>query len=153
MKYYINAVFFTLLTFPVFSQSIDQIKTDRSYIWGEETGTTLKAADNEALSFLIGQISTQVESSFELLKSELTKNSESKITEKVNSVVKSYSDAILKNTRRIVVSNEPDAKVFRYIKRAELNKIFIQRKNKILELTEYGEKNAEISGSMKYNSR
>lgn len=139
MKYLfiLFALFITSLTH---AQSIDQIKADnRTYIWGEGTGTTLKTADKEALSFLIGQISTQVESRFELLKSELTKNNNSEITEKVNSVIKTYSDATLKNTERIVVSNEPDAKVFRYIKRAELNKIFEQRKNKILELAEYGE--------------
>jgi len=142
--YLMKYIFIILALFPtllVNAQSIEQIKANtQTYIWGEGTGATLKTADNEALSFLISQVSTQVESSFELLKRELTKNNESEITEKVNSVVKTYSDATLKNTERIVVSNEPDAKVFRYIKRAEINKIFEQRKNKIIELAEYGEK-------------
>lgn len=138
---YLFSIFTLFLITLVHAQSIDQIKANtQTYIWGEGTGTTLKTADNEALSFLISQVSTQVESSFELLKSELTTNNESEITEKVNSVVRTYSDATLKNTERIVVSNEPDAKVFRYIKRAEINKIFEQRENKILELAEYGEK-------------
>jgi len=151
---YLSVIFALFLTSFVQAQSIDQIKADnKTYIWGEGTGTTLKTADNEALSFLIGQISTQIESSFELFKSELSKNNESEITEKVNSVIKTYSDATLKNTERIVLSNEPDAKVFRYIKRAELSKIFEQRKNKILELAEYGEKAVQeykIADALRY---
>ncbi|MDX9694298.1 MAG: LPP20 family lipoprotein [Bacteroidales bacterium] len=133
-------ILFTVLINTAKSQSIDQIKADRNtYIWGEGSGTTLKTADNEALSVLISQISTQVESSFDLYKKEVTVNNKSELTEKVNSIVKTYSDATLRNTDRIIVSNEPDAKVFRYIKRAELNKIFEQRKQKILELAEYAE--------------
>ena len=62
---------FLLLTFTGFGQSIKQIKADRNtYIWGEGTGNTLKKANSDALAMIIGQISTEVESSFTLLKTE-----------------------------------------------------------------------------------
>ena len=64
-------IFFTLLANITFAQSIEQIKADRNtYIWGEGSGTTLKKAQNDALAMIIGQISTEVESSFTLLKTE-----------------------------------------------------------------------------------
>jgi len=119
---------------PAYSQSIEEIKADReNYIWGEGSGISLKKADQEALSMLISQISTHVESSFSLLKEELKNNGVSKDFKEVcNSVVKTYSNATLKNTERIILGNEPDAVVFRYIKQSEVAKVFAERKDKII---------------------
>ena len=56
---------FLLTGLSCYSQSVDEIKAQRDkYLWGEGSGTTLKKADQEALSMLISQISTHVESSF-----------------------------------------------------------------------------------------
>ena len=127
-----------LILFPCLSnaQTIKQIKdqTER-YIWGEGTGNTLQAADNEALQMLISQISVQVESKFKhfVSEQETTKEEEEdyQFQEKVKSVVNTYSNATLHNTERIVISNEPDAKVFRYIRRKNVDKVFENRKDKI----------------------
>ena len=55
----------------VWAQSVEQIKADRStYLWGEGKGNTLKKADSEALSDLINQITTTIESDFTLLQEE-----------------------------------------------------------------------------------
>ena len=147
-------LFFVLFSLFSFSQSIEFIKADRNtYIWGEGSGTTIKKADNEALASIISQISTEVESSFSMLKNEETQGDESAYTETVNSVVKTYSNASLKNTERIVISNEPDAKVFRYIKRSEIDKIFEARKQKIIGFTSNGIKsleNLQISDALRY---
>ena len=51
--------------------------------------------------------------------------------------IKTFTQATLSNTGKMVFKQEPDAKVGRYIERSEINKIFEQRKKKILEL--YGE--------------
>ncbi|MBI5218649.1 MAG: LPP20 family lipoprotein [Bacteroidia bacterium] len=150
MKLLLIAFSILLLNNSAFSQTIQEVKADqKNYFWGEGSGTTLKKADNDALSMLINQISTQVESRFELLKEE-TGN---EYKEKFNSVIKTYSAATLKNTERIVTGEEPDAKVFRYIKRSELDKIFTERKNKIIEFA----KNAgqalnefQIADALKY---
>lgn len=134
----------------IFSQSVDQVKADHeNYYWGEGSGSTIKKADDEALSMLINQISTQVESSFELLKQE----SGNEYSEKAKSVIKTYSAATLKNTERIIMAEEPAAKVFRYINRAEVYKIFDERKEKIVEFAKYGDqalKDFQTADALKY---
>lgn len=136
------------------AQSIESIKADRqNYIWGEGRGTTLKKADNEALAMLINQISTEVESNFTMLRDEQQQNGESAYAETVHSVVNTYSNASLKNTERIVVANEPDAQVFRYIKRSEISKIFEARKQKILGFVSNGQmalNNLMIADALRY---
>jgi len=136
------------------AQSIESIKADRqNYIWGEGRGTTLKKADNEALAMLINQISTEVESNFTMLRNEQQQNGESAYSETVHSVVNTYSNASLKNTERIVISNEPDAQVFRYIKRSEISKIFEARKQKILGFVSNGQmalNNLMIADALRY---
>jgi hypothetical protein len=123
------------------AQTVNEIKADsNTYIWGEGTGSTLKKADKEALNQLISQISTRVESKFELLKEEVEFNGNGSFKETCHSVVTTYSDATLKNTERIVISNEPDAKIFRYIKREDVIKVFSQRRDKIIGFAENAEK-------------
>lgn len=134
----------------MYAQSIESIKTDReTYIWGEGTGSSVKIADQAALADIIGQISTQVESATEGKTTEI--NDDFKRT--WSDVVKTYSSATLKNTERVVEQNEPDAKVFRYVKRSELAKIFESRKNKIIELAQNAEvalKNLQIADALRY---
>ncbi len=123
-------LFFSIL---LKAQNIQQIKSDHNnYLWGEGSGNTLKKADNNALDMLISQISVEVESNFSFLKDEKSEGKDYSYSETVKSVISTYSTASLNNTERIVISNEPDAKVFRYIKRSEINKIFQARKDKIL---------------------
>lgn len=134
-----NLFVFLLCSAVVKSQSIQQIKADRqNYVWGEGSSSTLNKADQEALNMLIGQISTQVESSFTHLSEELKKSNSTDFKENFQAVIKTYSSATLRNTERIVVSNEPDAVVFRYIRRSELNKIFEEREQKIIDFAKNG---------------
>ena len=121
-------------------QSVSEIKANPSlFIWGEGRGNTLKSADQAALAEIIGQISVFVESNFTRLVSETNGN----LKELVNDVINTYSVATLNNAERITISNEPDAVVFRFIKRSEVNRIFESRKNKIIELAHSGEKALE----------
>ncbi|MCE1198576.1 MAG: LPP20 family lipoprotein [Marinilabiliales bacterium] len=132
------------------AQDIESIRADRqTYICGMGSGTTLKAADQAALTEIIEQISIQVESSFESIKTENNRD----VRESVRDVVNTYSNATLTNTERIVLQDEPDARVFRYIKRSEVTKIFESRKNKIIELFHNGElalNNLEIADALRY---
>lgn len=154
MKIFFTISFLFVSTIFVSAQSIESIKADRqAYIWGEGRGTTLKKADNEALAMLINQISTEVESNFTLLRNEQQQNGESAYAETVHSVVNTYSNASLKNTERIVINNEPDAQVFRYIKRSEISKIFEARKQKILGFVANGQlalQNLMIADALRY---
>jgi len=138
------------LCYALSAQTINEVKSaPELYIWGEGEGPSIKKADDEALQMLISQISTRVESSFELIQTEADKN----FKEKVQSIVKTYSAATIKNTNRIILSDEPQAKVFRFIKRSEITSIFEERKNKILSFVNFGNnslKELQISDALKY---
>jgi len=122
------------------AQSVDMIKADRhTYIWGEGTGMTLHRADQDALGMLINQISAHVQSNFTLLQEEVTSGGRSSFEETYKGVINTYSSATLRNTERIVLGNEPDARVFRYIKRADVAKIFADRERKIHDFVKNGE--------------
>ncbi len=134
----------------LYAQSPEEIKADpEQYIWGEGEGPTRKKADDEALMMLISQISSRVEGSFEMIQTEADKN----YKEKVQSIVKTYSTATLKNTKIIVESEEPTAKVLRFMKRSEIASIFEDRKNKILSFVAFGNsslKELQIADALKY---
>ena len=150
LSFICGCIFIFVFQHGVTAQNIEAIKADReNFIWGEGTGSTLKVADQIALGDIIGQISTQVESRFEKTVTETG----SKFKETVNDVLKTYSSATLKNTERVIVQNEPDAKVFRYVKRSEIAKVFESRKNKLIELAHNGEealKNIQIADALRY---
>ena len=135
------------------AQSVSQIKADNSYIYGEGWGSTLKQADNQALQDLTSKISVNVQSSFSSTIKELTIQGENNSYENLESLVKTYSQATLTNTNRIVISNEPDAQVLRYIKVSEVNRIFEGRKQKVInmvETAERAEKKGKIDDALRY---
>ena len=119
------------------------------YLWGEAQGKTLNVADRDALADLIGQISTSIQSDFTLIKNE----DPTGYSETFKGVIKTYSQATLSNTERVVVGKEPKFTVFRYIKRAEIAKIFVARKNKIIGFVESAiraEKKMQIADALRY---
>ena len=145
-----------LLAFPMLlnAQTVDQIKADRqTYIWGEGKSVTLEGADTDALAMLINQISTQVESKYSLLKSEVQGSGKGSFDETFKAVINTYSSATLRNTERIVLGNEPDAHIFRYVKRAEVDKIFADRAKKIVEFARNGLQSSEsgrVADALRY---
>ena len=133
--YHFRFQFFITICFAcyvaAFSQTAEEIKNAPTiYLWGQGVGKTLQEADQNALTDLIGQISTHVESQSSLWYDEQAR--ESSVSWK--SVVHTYSHATLHNTQRLVLSEEPEIKILRYIRREEVAKVFEQRHNKIKEL-------------------
>ena len=132
-------VTFLFIALAVKGQSIEEIQTSKDYIWGTGNAATLKKADNEALAALISHISTNVSSKFgsnpHLEKAE-EGYYQATVDETFKSVINTYSRATLNNTRRIVIQNEPEAVVMRYIKVAEIQRIFDGRKTKILDFAQ-----------------
>ncbi|MDE6792497.1 MAG: LPP20 family lipoprotein [Muribaculaceae bacterium] len=120
-----------LFTLPLVAQTWESVKRSNDYIWGEGTGTTVAEADRKALNDLISKISLQVSSAVN--SHEYNRVDESGVTteSQFQSAIKTYSQATLNNTEKIILQNEPDAHVGRWIKRAELDRIFEGRKNKI----------------------
>ena len=117
-----------------YSQSIEQIKADsKTFLYGEGWGESLRQADNAALAVLISKISVDVRNDFEGIEKEQNVGNNLTSESTYESIIKTYSHSTLTNTERIILKNEPDAHVFRYIRRSEIDRIFEGRKNKILE--------------------
>ncbi len=153
MKKSLLSVLFLFIATVSFAQSIEEIQSSKEYIWGTGNASTLKKADNEALAALISQISTNVSSQFSQLTEGGTENEEVNLNETFKSVINTYSRATLNNTRRIVIQNEPEAAVMRYIKVSEIQRIFEGRKNKLLDFTKEGvkaEKKAQVADALRY---
>ena len=146
-------VTFLFIALAAKGQSIEEIQTSKDYIWGTGNAATLKKADNEALAALISQISTNVSSKFEQLTEGGKKDDQATVDETFKSVINTYSRATLNNTRRIVIQNEPEAVVMRYIKVAEIQRIFDGRKTKILDFAQEAvraEKKAQVADALRY---
>lgn len=137
----------------IFSQSVSEIKADKNYLYGEGWGTTLKQADDAALQDLISKISVNVKSSFTSIEEEMNTNGNLDSKAVYSSIIKTYSQATLTNTQRIVIENEPDAHVLRYVKVAEIARIFEGRKAKVFDMVESAgraEKKGKIDDALRY---
>ena len=150
MKYCYLLAFLAFTNIAV-SQSYEHIKRDsQTYLWGEGSGSTINRADTEALSQLISQISVFVETRSDL---DTDQDDVFGFSQSFRESVSTFSNATLRNTERIVLSDEPNARVFRYVKRSEVDKIFRERKNKIMEFARYGQQacnEAKVADALRY---
>ena len=119
------------------AQSISEIKRDKDYIWGEGKGVTLTQADNEALNDLITQISVTVESRYSKIDENVIAGGNVDTQSSFRAVLQTYSNATLQNTERFVISNEPDAHVFRFVKKVDIDRIFASRKAKVNDMVSF----------------
>lgn len=125
----ITTLFLTVI--PSFSQGWETVKNNREYIYGEGWGTTVAEADKQALNDLISKISVHVAGTTFHNETETADNNRVATQSQFQSAVNTYSQATLNNTEKIILENEPDAHVGRWILRSEVNKIFDARKAKI----------------------
>jgi hypothetical protein len=125
-----------LFTQAAFAQSIEHIKKSSRYYWGEGVGKTAALADKEALSMLAGSISVSIESRFSLHSAQQTHGNKASMKEYVNSIVKTHSNATVKNTEILTWGEEPEVHVFRFVKKTDIDKIFAERERKVREFTE-----------------
>lgn len=131
IKTFILTLFLTHIAIPASAQSWEAIKGSNIYLWGEGWGNTVAEADKHALNDLISKISVQVSGNVTVKDSETADNSGIEVNSVFSSVVNTYSSATLTNTEKIIIKNEPDAHVGRWIKRSDIAKIFESRKHKI----------------------
>lgn len=147
MKRVFLHIFLLTICISAFPQSVSEIKADKNYLSGEGWGSTLKQADDAALQDLISKISVNVRSSFTSVEEEMNRNGNLDATTAYTSIIKTYSQATLTNTQRIVIENEPNAHVLRYVKVEEINRIFEGRKAKVFDMVESAER-AEQKGKI-----
>ena len=115
---------------------------------------TQAAADKAALANLINQISVSVKSEFVSEEREKILGGKNSTTEtNYKSIIQTYSNATLNNTERLIIKQEPDACVFRYIKKSEIDKIFEARRRKAVEYVGLGDNalnDKQIDDALKY---
>lgn len=121
---------------PLYAQSWENIKKDNTYLWGEGRGATIAEADRNALADLTSKITTHVYSTFDIVEEETTDGKTVDSKAYISNRVKTYSQGTLNNTERMILNNEPDARVARWIKRSEIAKIFEAREAKAKDLME-----------------
>lgn len=141
------------LFFPLCAQTAEEIQQSDDYLWGTGNAPTLRQADNEALASLISQISTNVSAQFEQVTEGGTENDVATAKDKFKSIINTYSHSTLTNTQRIVIQNEPDAAVMRYIKKSEIQRIFNGRKVKLLDFAQEAqrlEKKSQVADALRY---
>lgn len=139
----------SLYALPTVAQSWESIKANRDYLWGEGWGSSVTEADQQALRDLISKISVHVSGDFKIEEEETTTNGTLESRSTVSNVVNTYSQATLTNTERLVIENEPDAHVGRWVKRSEINRIFEGRKAKVKDLVNAALR-AEIAGKIDF---
>lgn len=137
----------------VTAQGVDGIKRNSSYLYGEGGGVTLQAAKEAALADLIQKISVTVHSDFTSKEHELNQDGNVTSDAEYQSIIRSYSTATLTNVRTIVLKPEPDASVFLYIAKSEIDRIFESRVAKAKEFVGNADealKNGQIDDALRY---
>lgn len=112
------------------AQSIDEIKKNSNYIWGEGNGTTMSDAEGEALRQMSVQISVSVYNS--------SYDEESNDNSVQKAVLQSVSSAKFTNVQMRVLEEEPNAKVFCFMPRSEVKKMFEKRASHITNMVDAG---------------
>lgn len=137
----------------VTAQGVDGIKRNSSYLYGEGGGVTLQAAKEAALADLIQKISVTVHSDFTSKERELNQDGNVTSDAEYQSIIRSYSTATLTNVKTIVLKPEPDASVFLYIAKSEIDRIFESREAKAKEFVGNADealKNGQIDDALRY---
>lgn len=137
----------------VTAQGVDGIRRNSSYLYGEGGGVTLQAAKEAALADLIQKISVTVHSDFTSKERELNQDGNVTSDAEYQSIIRSYSTATLTNVKTIVLKPEPDASVFLYIAKSEIDRIFESRVAKAKEFVGNADealKNGQIDDALRY---
>lgn len=137
----------------VTAQGVDGIKRNSSYLYGVGGGVTLQAAKEAALADLIQKISVTVHSDFTSKERELNQDGNVTSDAEYQSIIRSYSTATLTNVKTIVLKPEPDASVFLYIAKSEIDRIFESRVAKAKEFVGNADealKNGQIDDALRY---
>ena len=121
------------------------IKNSSDYLYGEGYGNSIAEADKHALENLISKIAVNITATTNSADTSEIVNGKEVINSQFTTSVNTYSNATLTNTQMVIISNEPDAHVGRYILKSEINKIFSSRIAKIKDMVQMAEK-AELKG-------
>ncbi|MCM1490728.1 MAG: hypothetical protein NC095_07875 [Muribaculum sp.] len=113
-------------------QRIRFIKNEADYVWGEGFGDNPGEAKQSALHSLLSNVGMTVNSGFSITGEENTIDGVIETKSTLKSVLNSYSQATVNNTKSIQYRDKNGSYChFMYMNRAELEKMFSQRKDRI----------------------
>jgi len=152
------SVFLLIVSVTAFSQEnmeekAQKIKENDLYVTGEGFGETLDEASNDAVNNLLSKITMSLRSSFDMKESEIVTNDGNTMESAINHVVSSYTQGTLRNTEEICISSTPNFHVLRYIKRTEIEQIFTERKERVMDYVRgavAAEKKGRIDNALRY---
>ena len=152
MKKNLVALFLFFSVFMLTAQnqpSVAEIQSSGSYLYGIGQADEYRQADNNALDHLITQITVQVESYFVGKTTEV----EGTVEEFAQSVVKTYSNVSLISAKSVLISDRKGKyEVMRYISLRDMEQVYANRKNKIIDFVQAGikaESNLRIGDALK----
>ena len=134
MRQTLIIILLAFFTFSLSAQTWESVKNSREYLYGEGWGNSIDEADKQALNALISKIAVNVSSTTKSDDKSSVRNGELNELSEFQSTVNTYAQATLTNTERLIIHNEPDAHVGRWIKRSEIDKIFASRILKVKDL-------------------
>lgn len=119
---------------------IRQIQSNPDYICAEGFGETFEEADNMALRILSSQIWTFISSRTTDNGSERLINGKLEVEEERSMFLNSFTSNTIPNARMIILSEEPDCKIFRYVHKQDIDEMENAKSERILDLVETGKK-------------
>jgi len=144
MKTIISILICTIPWILIHAQTEQEIINSTEYTWGKGEAQNIRNADKEATDELIYKISLNQIGNFK----EITND-----TEEVKNIIETYNNTIQQLSKSIVSESPGKTKVIRYFPKTEMNKIFDNRKKKIMEymkLAEKGEAEYRIADALQY---
>ena len=136
------------------AQEWEEVKANGAYIWGEGWGASVEEADQAALSALISKISVAVTSDFRQVEEQVESSHGNEYYRSLSNRSAAYSSLTLANTHRVVLKTGRKAHVGRWISRAELDRLFAGREERILEYEESAiraEQTARVDEALRYH--
>ncbi len=118
------------------NSDFEKIKNSAEYLWGYGESEDYDLANKRALEDLLSKISVHVESEFEYVAEEAGGD----FKEYTKSVINTYSNATLTDTREKVFEKKGVYHILRYIKNSDLQKLFAHRGKKIRDYLYLGTK-------------
>lgn len=125
------------------AQTMDEIKGDPKFIWGQGVAETLQSADDLAWRDLQSQIYVNVDTRTETSIANEVSGDEAHSSISTSASTKMSSNITLSNCNRLVDEQQNYVVVLRYVAREEVDKMFDARKVKIFDLIAAGEKAEE----------
>lgn len=129
-------LFLALLPFSSQAENWDYVRSSGEYYYGLGHGDSEEEAMRIALSELTNMIATHVSSDFTELANETKTNGQIDHKSQVLNCVKTYSQATLRNVEKWTEKKGSEYVAYCYMKRTELEKIYVERINKAKDMLE-----------------